>query len=159
MSKRKGKIGTGKVPVRLGILPVLALALAAILMVLPACDSAQTADSTPTGQTFKTLADAGQKVYADQCAVCHGNNGQPANKFTVLLWGPGSTLGTYDGITLFTNAQEMLDYLSKSMPLNASGSLSSLQYGDVMAYILVQANTVSPSTVFDKSKLTFISIP
>ena len=139
--------------------PALALALIATMIALPACTSVSTPAPTPTGQTFQTLADAGRPVYVSSCAVCHGNNGQPANKYTVLLWGKGSTLGTYHGIVLFTDAQEMLDYMSKTMPLAASGSLSNQQYLELLAYILVQANIVSPSTVFDESKLSSISIP
>ena len=71
----------------------------------------------------------------------------------------GSTLGTYNGVTLFTDAQGMLNYISKSMPLTAPGSLTSQQYTELLAYILLQGNIVSPSTVFDRSKLSSISIP
>ena len=144
--------------VKSSVAPVLALTFATAIY-LPACALAPAPASTPAGQTFKQLANAGQTIYLDACAVCHGNNGQPADKYTVLLWGKGATLGTYYGITLFTDAQEMLDYMSKTMPLAASGSLSKQQYIDLLAYILVQADIVSPSTIFDESKLNSISIP
>ena len=133
--------------------------LVATIVALSGCTPAPAPASTPTGQTYQALADVGQTVYSNTCAVCHGNDGKPANKYTVLLWGPGSTIGTYYGITLFTNAQEMLDYMSKTMPLAASGSLSDQQYSALLAYILTQAGIVSPSTVFDESKLSSISIP
>lgn len=137
-----------------------------ILILFPACSSASTTPAgtsthttTPTGDTFQTLASVGEPVYLNKCAICHGNNGQPINKYIVLLWGPGSTLGNYHGIILFTDAQEMLNYMSKNMPLAASGSLTSQQYIDLTAYILIQNNKVSPSTVFDESKLSSIKIP
>jgi mono/diheme cytochrome c family protein len=149
-----------KIPAKLSMASVLlGLILIATVVALSACTSAPTPAPTPTGHTFQMLADAGQPVYVSSCAVCHGNNGQPANKYTVLLWGTGSTLGTYHGITLFTDAQGMLNYMSKNMPLAASGSLSNQQYIDLLAYILVQASIVSPSTAFDESKLSSISIP
>ena len=157
--EKERKIGAKKIQVKPGILSVLALTLVAIMIALPACKSAPAPASTPTGQMFQTLADAGHTVYTDKCAVCHGNNGQPSNKFTVLLWGTGATLGNYHGIPLFSDAQEMLTYMSKTMPLNASGNLTELQYVNVLAYILVQADMVSPSTVFDERTLSSIPVP
>ena len=134
---------------------VLVLALIITVISVSACKSPA---STPA-ETFQTLANDGQVVYSNTCAVCHGNNGQPANKYTVLLWSTGSTLGTYDGITLFTDARGMLDYMSRSMPLEAPGSLTNHQYIELLAYILIKANKVSPSTVFDENKLINMSIP
>lgn len=137
-----------------------------ILILFPACASAPSTPAPtpahtnkPTGRTFQSLASAAESVYLNKCALCHGNNGQPVNKYTVLLWGPGSTLGNYHGIILFGDAQEMLNYMSKNMPLAAPGSLTGQQYIDLMAYILVQGEKVSPSTVFDQSKLSSIKIP
>jgi hypothetical protein len=75
------------------------------------------------------------------------------------MWGTGSTLGTYNGQTLFTDAQGMLNFMSTKMPLTAPGSLTSQQYNDLLAFILLKANIVSPSTVFDQSQLSGISIP
>ena len=132
------------------------LAMVLIVIALPACGSSA---SAPAGQTFKTLADAGAQVYSDACGVCHGNNGQPADKYTVLLWSEGSTLGSYHGITFFTDARGMLDYMTKEMPLQTPGSLTNRQYTELLAYILVQADIVSPSTAFDANNLSSISIP
>ena len=53
----------------------------------------------------------------------------------------------------------MLDYILKSMPLEASGNLSELQYNSVLAYILVRADLVSHSVVFDESRLSDIRLP
>jgi hypothetical protein len=75
------------------------------------------------------------------------------------MWGTGATLGMYNGVTLFTNAQGMLNYMSASMPLTAPGSLTSQQYTDLLAYILLQDNKVTPTTVFDQSALSGIGIP
>lgn len=108
--------------------------------------------------TFQTMAASGQNTYSSTCAVCHGDNGQGTSICPVVMWGTGSTLGTYNGVTLFTDAQGMLNYMSKSMPLTAPGSLTSQQYNDLLAYILIQANKVSPSTVFNESQLGSITI-
>ena len=75
------------------------------------------------------------------------------------MWGSGSTLGTYNGATLFTDAQGMLKFMSTSMPLTAPASLTNQQYINLLAYILIQDNKVSPSTVFNESQLAGIKIP
>ena len=112
---------------------------------------------TPSGATFQTLAAAGADVYSTNCAVCHGANGQGG--VGPALWGSGATLGTYSGVTLFNNnAQDMLNFISTKMPLTAPGSLSQQQYIDVLSYILVQDNQVSPSTVFNQSQLGGITL-
>ena len=77
----------------------------------------------------------------------------------MTIWGTGSDLGTYNGVTLFTDAQGMLNYISKSMPLTAPGTLTHQQYVDLLAYILLQGNHVSSSTSFEESQLSNISIP
>jgi mono/diheme cytochrome c family protein len=118
-----------------------------------------TTPPTTTGVTYQTLASAGQSNYSSICAVCHGSNGGGTDICPVVMWGPGTDLGTYNGVTLFTDAAGMLNYMSKSMPLTAPGSLTSQQYMDLLAYILMQANKVSGSTVFDQSQLSGISIP
>ena len=65
----------------------------------------------------------------------------------------------YNGLTLFTDAQGMLTYISETMPLTAPGSLTGRQYDEVLAYILTKAGKVSPSTVFDANNLGSISVP
>jgi cytochrome c oxidase subunit 2 len=113
--------------------------------------------STTAPATFQTLAAAGKTVYASNCAICHGSNGEggagPA------LWGSNATLGQYSGVTLFkNNAQDLLNFISTKMPLTAPGSLSSQQYLELLAYILVQDNQVPPSSMFNESQLGSITL-
>ena len=115
--------------------------------------------TTTSGTTFQTLASAGEATYTSTCVVCHGTNGEGTDICPVVIWGQGSSLGSYNGVSLFTDAQGMLNYISKSMPLTAPGSLTSQQYNELLAYILTKGNLVSGSTVFDVSHLSSISIP
>lgn len=118
-----------------------------------------TTTATASGTTFQTLAKAGEAVYTSTCVVCHGSNGEGTDICPVVIWGQGSGLGSYNGVTLFKDAQGMLHYISQSMPLTAPGSLTSQQYSELLAYILTKGNLVSGSTVFDASHLSSISIP
>jgi thiosulfate dehydrogenase len=91
-----------------------------------------------TGQGFVTVhpsgpADkaAGAKVYAAQCAACHGANGQgnDAAGFPPL-WGPKS-FNTGAGMNT-----KMAAFVRVAMPLNSPGSLSDQQAVDVSAFVL-----------------------
>ena len=118
-----------------------------------------TPTTSATGQTYGALASLGSPIYSSTCAICHGPNGQGTDICPVVMWGTGSGLGSFNGVTLFTDAAGMLSYMSKSMPLTAPGSLSSQQYIDLLGYILIQANKVTPTTIFDQSALSSIAIP
>jgi mono/diheme cytochrome c family protein len=107
--------------------------------------------------TFQTLAASGQIIYSNSCSACHGASGEGG--LAPALWGAGATLGAYSGVMLFTNAQDMLNFISAKMPLTAPGSLSAEQYQDVLAYILVQDNKVSASDLFVQSQLSNITLP
>lgn len=109
--------------------------------------------------TFQTLAASGKTLYDSTCAVCHGENGGGSQVCPITIWGDGSSLGSFNGVTLFKDAQGMLHYMSQSMPLTAPATLTAQQYKELLAYILVKGNLVSGSTVYDASHLSSISIP
>jgi mono/diheme cytochrome c family protein len=114
--------------------------------------------TTSSATTFQSLAASGQTVYSGNCALCHGAGGGGSD-LGPPLWGTGATLGTYNGATLFANnAQAMFSFISAAMPLTAPGSLTQDQYLDVLAYILIQGNQVSPSTPFAQSQLSSINL-
>lgn len=117
----------------------------------PASSSGST--STPTAPTYQTLADAGQSTYSSSCSRCHGSGERTS------LWGSGTPLGVYSGDVLFTDAQEMLNFISARMPQSAPGSLSKQQYQELLAFILLKNSLVLPSAVFDANNLSSISIP
>ena len=114
--------------------------------------------TTPTGSgTFQAMANLGQTVYTNNCATCHGTSGQGGTGPAV--WGSGFIPGQYVGTTLFAlNAQAMLNFISSSMPLTAPGSLSHTDAINVLCYLLIQENEVSPSTVFNESQLSTIAL-
>jgi mono/diheme cytochrome c family protein len=76
-------------------------------------------------------ADAGQTVFATQCAICHGDKLE--GKVGPALAGEQFlSVSQYQELT----AGFLYKTISRQMPKNAPGSLSKTQYLDVLAYIL-----------------------
>lgn len=86
--------------------------------------------------------DAGDQVFAESCASCHGEDGVGGN--APALEGAG-TLSNYD------NASDLLDYISKNMPASAPGSLSEKQYLDVTAYLLDERDALDDQELTPKN--------
>ncbi|MFC3098749.1 c-type cytochrome [Alteraurantiacibacter palmitatis] len=84
-----------------------------------------------TGAGLYTIAqaDAGERLYAIHCAMCHGSGLQgtvevpPLTGRFVANWG-GRPLG------------ELFDYLSRAMPQHAPGALSAADNAKILAYLL-----------------------
>jgi mono/diheme cytochrome c family protein len=76
-------------------------------------------------------ADAGQTVFASQCAICHGDRME--GKVGPALAGQQFlSVSQYQELT----AGFLYRTMSKQMPKNAPGSLNKIEYLDVLAYIL-----------------------
>src|SRR5262249_887141 len=76
----------------------------------------------------KGTVEQGEKVYAEQCAACHGEKGQnPAKGFDRLVGGKGTlatakpvqTIGSY-----WPYATTVFDYVNRAMPFPAPNSLT-----------------------------------
>jgi alcohol dehydrogenase (cytochrome c) len=77
-------------------------------------------------------AAAGAQTYEQSCSICHGANLRQLPD--AMLAGPAFTGKWQD-----RGANELLDQVSNSMPVEAPGSLSAEAYANVVAYLL-QAN-------------------
>src|SRR6266851_3270101 len=109
---------------------------------------------------------AGQKVYADSCAVCHGDKlqGIPTagiggdkligGRGTLSSEAPVKTIESY-----WPYATTLFDYVKRSMPFTAPGSLSDDQVYSVVAYILAEANILPKNAAVDANSLANIAMP
>jgi S-disulfanyl-L-cysteine oxidoreductase SoxD len=86
----------------------------------------------PVGSFYTDAqADAGQTVFASQCAICHGDRLE--GKVGPALAGEQFlSVSQYQELT----AGFLYKLMSRQMPKNAPGSLSKTEYLDVLAYIL-----------------------
>ena len=106
-------------------------------------------------------ATAGKSIFADNCAVCHGDNGQGGIKDR-LVGGQGTlatdhpikTVGSY-----WPYATTLYDYIHRAMPYQAPGSLSNDDYYSLAAYILSLNGIVPPDARLDKETLPKVKMP
>jgi S-disulfanyl-L-cysteine oxidoreductase SoxD len=108
----------------------------------------------------------GAKVYAENCAVCHGDHlqGNPAKgiggdkllggRGTLASKGPVKTVESYwpYGTTLF-------DYVKRAMPFSSPGSLNNDQIYSVVAYILSQGKIIKASETINAKTLPKVEMP
>lgn len=88
----------------------------------------QTLPSQAQAQVFtEAQADAGQKEYDGQCAMCHGAE---------LLGPDAPALKGLEVMHNFDTAAGMYGYISAAMPPQAPGLLGEETYVNIMAYIL-----------------------
>jgi len=103
----------------------------------------------------------GRTVYAEQCAACHGTEGQGGvgdrlvgGQGTLATAKPVRTVGSY-----WPYASTLFDYIRRAMPFNAPQSLTADQVYAVSAYILYLNNIVTEDTVLDATSLPRVEMP
>jgi S-disulfanyl-L-cysteine oxidoreductase SoxD len=103
----------------------------------------------------------GRAVYAEQCAACHGVEGQGGlgdrlvgGQGTLATAKPVRTVGSY-----WPYAPTLFDYIRRAMPQNAPQSLSNEDVYAVSAYILNLNGLVPADAVLDAKTLAAIKMP
>jgi mono/diheme cytochrome c family protein len=103
----------------------------------------------------------GREVYQNQCAACHGDQGQGGvgdrlvgGQGTLATSKPIRTVGSY-----WPYAPPLFDYIRRAMPQNAPGSLSNEDVYAVSAYILHLNGLLPADAVLDAKTMTAIKMP
>jgi cytochrome c len=103
----------------------------------------------------------GKQVFADNCAACHGDNGQGGIKDR-LVGGQG-TLATDKPIktvgSFWPYATTLFDYIHRAMPYPTPGSLSNDDTYAVVAYILSLNEILPADGKVDRASLPNIKMP
>jgi cytochrome c len=103
----------------------------------------------------------GRELFAQQCASCHGDNGQGGvgdqligGQGTLATAKPVRTVGSY-----WPYAPTLFDYIRRAMPQNAPQSLSNGDVYAVAAYVLSLNGLVSADATIDAKSLAAIKMP
>ena len=103
----------------------------------------------------------GKEVFAENCAACHGENGQGG--INDRLVGGQGTLASDKPIKTVGNfwpyATTFFDYIHRAMPYQAPGSLSVDDYYAVAAYVLSLNGILPPDGKLDKETLPKVKMP
>jgi len=112
--------------------------------------SPATTTTSASSSTYGQYADAGKAVFAAKCAKCHGDKGQGVT--APALIGSGSQLGKY------STSQGLLNFFKVTMPFDAPGSLSSQDYLNLLAFLMVQNGYVTSTAAYDSNALLNIQL-
>jgi S-disulfanyl-L-cysteine oxidoreductase SoxD len=107
-----------------------------LLLLLAGSAAACGGDDNGTAQSQDEQVAAGRDVYVDECAKCHGDQGEGGTG--PLLIGGSRRIASYG------DTDRLYDYVSRTMPFDDAGSLSEQQYWDSIAYLL-DANELLPA--------------
>ena len=99
-----------------------------LVVVLAAAVSAQESASVWDGVYVQDQASRGKALFAQQCAGCHGQT--LAGKSGPELAGK-TFAGNWNGLS----ADDLFEYVQKSMPRGQPGSLSREQTADLVAFL------------------------
>lgn len=105
---------------------------------------------------------AGEKLYVQQCASCHGEFGEGNGRWPELMGGQGSlrhedprkTIGSF-----WPWAPTIFDYVRRTMPFTAPQSLENDETYAIVAYLLHLNDLLPADAVLDAGSLAAIRMP
>jgi cytochrome c len=110
-------------------------------------------------------AKEGAVVFANRCAVCHGQNGQNGIVRHLVLGSPGHPhRGPFkdtevDGPSYYPYATIAWDYINRAMPASKPGSLTHDEVYAVVAFLLYQNGIIQEGDVMDAKTLPMVEMP
>ena len=104
----------------------------------------------------------GEEVYTEQCAACHGDFGEGADRWPPLVGGEGSlashdpekTTGSY-----WPYASTMYDYIYRAMPYGNAQSLSHDETYGIVAYLLYMSDIIEEDFILSDKNIGEIEMP
>jgi S-disulfanyl-L-cysteine oxidoreductase SoxD len=102
----------------------------------------------------------GAKIYADKCAVCHGDNGKGGIAGMLVGGPPRASLDGGKTIANFWPASTTLfDFIRRSMPFNMPRTLSDQEVYALTAYLLAANKLIGENDEMNKTTLPKVQMP
>ncbi|MEM7524452.1 MAG: c-type cytochrome [Pseudomonadota bacterium] len=106
--------------------------------------------------------ESGEEVFADKCAVCHGDFGEGVGRWPVLAGGEG-TLASDDPVKTVGSYWPYLstawDYVHRAMPFGDAQSLTDDEVYAIVAYILYSNDIVDDEFVLSNKTFLDVEMP
>ena len=104
----------------------------------------------------------GEEIYTEQCAACHGDFGEGADRWPPLVGGEGS-LASHDPekttSSYWPYASTIYDYIYRAMPYGNSQSLSYDETYGIVAYLLYMSDIIEEDFVLSDINIGKIEMP
>jgi cytochrome c len=149
--------------------------LAFFILAAPSCGASSTAGTTsnerttaPIGLAPATFAEqvvAGERLFADTCAACHGDSGQGKGDAPALVGLARGALPREPPVERklrrlpFDTLGDVAEFVMRTMPLNAPGRLSDEQYYSVLAFDLEENGIDLGAKKLDGALAASLEIP
>jgi len=126
--------------------------------------SAWNIDVLPDGQGLPSgsgSAKQGAAVYAQKCALCHGENGVKPAPGMLPLVGPSKfdRIDTMKTVPYYKYATTLFDVMRRSMPYSMPKTLTNDELYALSAYILSLNKIIGENDVMDAKSLPQVKMP
>ena len=122
-------------------------------------------DVRPDGKGLprgSSTAEIGEPIYAEKCAICHGDFGEGVGRWPVLTGGHGSltsespekTVGSYWPYT-----STLFDYIYRAMPFGEARTLTPDEVYGIAAYILAENDVIDYDFEVNQDNFAQIELP
>jgi cytochrome c len=102
----------------------------------------------------------GAPIFAQKCAMCHGENGKGGIAAPVTNYAPKASLDGGKSIANFwPYATTVFDFIRRAMPYNKPHSLTDQEVYAVTAYVLRLNNLIGENDVIDAKTLPKVKMP
>jgi len=103
---------------------------------------------------------AGAKIFAEKCALCHGENGRGGHAVRLIGGPPKASL---DGGKTIANywpyATTLFDFIRRAMPFTAPRSLSDDEVYSLVAYLLAENKLIGENDEMNAGTLPQVRMP
>jgi len=131
----------------------------------PAEVAAWNIDVRPDGQGLpagRGNVEQGEEIFAERCAVCHGDFAEGVDRWPVLSGGDGTltserpvkTIGSY-----WPYLSTVFDYVSRAMPFGEAQSLKPDEVYAITAFLLYANDLVEDDFELSKENFTSVRLP
>jgi cytochrome c len=102
----------------------------------------------------------GSKIFAEKCALCHGENGKGANAAALVGSPPLDHIDATKTIANFWGyATTLFDYIRRAMPWPTPRTLSNDEVYALTAFILAQNKIIGENEVMNAQSLAKVRMP
>ena len=105
---------------------------------------------------------AGEEIFLQKCASCHGEFAEGAGRYPALAGGAGS-LDTHDPVktvgSYWPYASTIFDYVRRAMPFGHAQSLTNDEVYAITAFILYSSEIIEDDVVMNQQTLPAVKMP